>query len=197
MRTFSIRTCGFRVILALIVGFGFSSSAIAGEVYSWTTDSGTHSFTNDQKRIPSRYKSSVERKTVGSLKSYDRFTPGPEAGDGDYSKRLESRLSDLRDRADRQDERMGSRHHRRGHRGSGAMLDWRNGSGRGDSFGLALPISRFDDGYGVGEGGPMIVRNVRLPKQGGDQSTHHATIVTKNGRVVAVFEAERNNRPLP
>ena len=86
MRTFQIHKFGrntARAALALILGLGVASTATAGEVYSWTTDAGVRAFTNDQKRIPSRYKTAAKKQTVGSLKAYERYTPGPKSEDGE------------------------------------------------------------------------------------------------------------------
>ncbi len=192
MTTCELRNGGARLALVLILGLGLSANATAGDVYSWTTDEGVHSFTNDQKRIPARYATSAKRRTVESLSSYDRYTPGPKLGAGDYSARLEKRLSGLRERAGAVGPEM-ARSARSSRAGSGMLLDWRQNNRRGSSLGLALPISQFDGN----EDAPLITQSVRLPRQGTDMSTHHADVVRRGGKIVAVFEAERNDGPLP
>jgi hypothetical protein len=196
MTSLEIRKSGVRLTLALILGFGVTASASAGEVYSWTTDDGIQSFSNERKQIPTRYKDQAKRRTVGSLQSYDRFTPGPKVTGDDYAKRIQNRLVDLRERADRQEMRMARVSQPASSRAasSDVTVDWRQNNSRGSSLGFGVPLGRAASGDGEGI---LHVQDVRLPRSGSDMTTHHAQIVRRGGKVVAVFEAERNDSPLP
>ena len=58
-----------------IVLAGGESNDTSGVVaFVWTSDSGTVSFTDDEKRIPERYKKQARQLVLGDLKDYERFT---------------------------------------------------------------------------------------------------------------------------
>jgi hypothetical protein len=46
----------------------------SAEMYRYTADNGTVSYTDDLKSVPARYRASAQRIPGGSLESYSRFT---------------------------------------------------------------------------------------------------------------------------
>lgn len=71
------RSFGMRVVLTLVAGFvvGVSAEVLADTVYTWTTDDGTVSYTDDEKHVPARYRERVQVKVMQGLEGYYRFTP--------------------------------------------------------------------------------------------------------------------------
>jgi len=65
------------VALSLVAGFvmGVSAEVLADTVYTWQTDDGTVSFTDDQKHVPARYRDRVQAKSLQGLEGYYRYTP--------------------------------------------------------------------------------------------------------------------------
>ncbi len=62
-----------------IVGAGIVSLTVAlgagADVYRYETDEGTISYTDDEQRVPARYRESMERIPPKRLRDYSRFTP--------------------------------------------------------------------------------------------------------------------------
>ena len=60
---------------ALVAGVGFAApGAQAGEAYAWTTEDGVYAYTDDPKKVPSRYRDQAVRIHLRDLDQYDRFT---------------------------------------------------------------------------------------------------------------------------
>ena len=90
---------GHRILAFGVIGMvaaAVAGSAGASTVYSWTTEDGTESFTDDPARIPSRYKKTAEKRTVGTLKNYPRLSVSQMKTDLPYEERIQARLADLR-----------------------------------------------------------------------------------------------------
>jgi hypothetical protein len=75
MLMFSRQRRWLRFVLGALVVLGLSGPSFAGTVFTWETDDGTISFTDDAKRIPARYKLSATKKEMSPLKTYPRYTP--------------------------------------------------------------------------------------------------------------------------
>jgi hypothetical protein len=77
MAWWSKQTFGTHVFLSLVVGFviGISAEVLADTVYTWTTDDGTVAFTDEDKRIPARYRDSAQQRELQGLSGYERYTP--------------------------------------------------------------------------------------------------------------------------
>lgn len=63
--------------LAVVVGFviGMSAEVLADTVYTWTTEDGTVAYTDEDKRVPAKYRDQVQVKVMDGLDGYHRFTP--------------------------------------------------------------------------------------------------------------------------
>lgn len=85
-----------RAVLLGVLAASMALPAGAGTVYSWTTDDGVASFTEDARRIPERYRASAQRRQLNGLDRYDRFTPADGRASAAYQADLEQRLERLR-----------------------------------------------------------------------------------------------------
>ncbi len=83
------------VTVGLVIA-AIAAPALAGTVYSWTTDDGTSAFTDDPKRIPAKYKNKVERRQLGKLKNYKQYTESQVKHEASYEARVSDRLDALR-----------------------------------------------------------------------------------------------------
>lgn len=181
MLMFSRQVRWLRLVLGVLVVLGLSSSSFAGTVFTWETDDGTISFTDDAKRIPARYKASATKKDLSPLKTYPRYTPAGRrsAAEGTEQARVPS--------------------------GDGQTAGAQGGlvispgfDGRAISFGG----SRYGSGvrYQVPQGeaaateaGPTVIETMRVRPEN-SMATRTITVVRQDGRVVAVDKAQPNQR---
>jgi hypothetical protein len=84
------------VVVTSITLVAVAAPSIAGTVYSWTTEDGTVSFTDDPKRIPAKYKSAAKSRQLGKLAGYPRLTESDVKYTTPYEKRVADRLEMLR-----------------------------------------------------------------------------------------------------
>ena len=78
---------------------GLAGPALAGNVWSWVSEDGTYSFTDDPKRIPARHKADATKRSMGKLTRYERYTEISSPSDKPYAERIRERRSELRARA--------------------------------------------------------------------------------------------------
>ncbi len=82
-------------LLWLLTVAALVPTSAAAETYRYETTEGTVHFTDDLKRVPSRYRDAVEALPERSLWSYPRLTPMPRAATVESSpSRLESVSAD-------------------------------------------------------------------------------------------------------
>jgi hypothetical protein len=87
-------------LVLVTVGLAVAAVAaptLAGTVYSWTTEDGTSAYTDDPKRIPAKYKKQVDKRQLGKLKNYPRFTESQVKHEKEYEDRVDERLGALRE----------------------------------------------------------------------------------------------------
>ena len=94
MPLLSIRS--LRAVALATLSVLVSVPAGAATVYHWETEDGTFAYTDDPKRIPARYEKAAERRTLGRLTNYKRYTPSGKLVSDSYAKRLGERLTYLR-----------------------------------------------------------------------------------------------------
>ena len=172
---------GVRTGLAVLtVGFclALAGPAASESVYAWETEDGVSSFTDDEKRIPKRYKQVAKRQTLRSLKSYQRFTPSDPKASSDYAERLRSRLSEARATNRELAPTVVAGRRSGGIRG-GVQVSGRDRGAVGVSLG------------GGSGGGPVEVDNYRV-RVGSEIATRHATVVSRDGKVLTVIRSEPN-----
>jgi hypothetical protein len=186
----SSRSSMARVAVAAFVCLAMAGTASAGTVYSWQTDDGTYAYTDDRKRIPSRYRATAKSRSMGQLSSYKRFTESTLPSSDDYGKRLYARLGHLRDGG-----AIAMRAPGRGGASTGATFLVRTSGNRdGTTTQVGVPI----DGPGSG---PIFVDNMRVRADSvlgphGSIATRHITVTRQGGRVISVSRPERNQRGL-
>jgi hypothetical protein len=84
------------VAAAAWIAVGAAGGATAKTLYQWKTADGTIAYADDLRRVPERYRSQVQRKTVGSLHSYKRYTPTDSKATAKRSAALAERVEHLR-----------------------------------------------------------------------------------------------------
>ena len=84
-----------RVAIVAAICLGLATPVVAGTVYSWRSDDGILSFTDEAKRIPARYRKAAKKRSLKKLGSYDRYTPAGQTAEGSYAERLERRQAQL------------------------------------------------------------------------------------------------------
>ena len=172
-------------VLGASLCVGLSGPAFAGgTVYSWETDDGTISFTDEQKRIPSRYKLSATTRELGSLESYERFTPTG----GETVSREELRKERLQDLNGEVRPPVG------GVAVSGANPGFDGnaisiGGGRyGGGVRLQVPLNGVEAG-----GGPTVIEKVRVRPEN-SMATRTVTVVRQNGKIISVAKGQPTQR---
>ncbi len=65
-----------KILVVLVVVFAASVALAGGPtvVFKYVDSFGTVSFTDDEGRVPAKYKAVAEKLTLGALADYDRFT---------------------------------------------------------------------------------------------------------------------------
>jgi len=158
------------------VGLGFllgcvvalSAPATADVVYSWTTEGGTTSFTDDAEKIPARYASAVKEQSLESLRSYPRLTiqtfthpPAVSAPPPEPSKTGAAAVPSAE-----------------------AGLSVLVGGTRFGANATVVPVGRDIEGDA-----PMVIENYRV-KPADSMATRHETVITQNGRVISIRQDE-------
>ena len=167
-------------VLGVLLCFGLSSSSFAGTVFTWETDDGTISFTDERKRIPAKYRLSAKTREMGSLESYPRYTPTgatnisqPERNDS-----LQGSLAGQPADAQRTRET--------GFDGRAISF----GGGRyGGGMRLQLPLNAASEA----EGGPIVTETIRVRPEN-SLATRTIRVVKQDGKIIAVTKGQPNQR---
>ncbi len=86
-----------RVAIVAAICLGLAAPALAGTFYSWQTEDGVYSYTDDAKRIPAKYKKEAERRPMGELTRYKRYTEVSSEKAKPYVERIHERQSAYRE----------------------------------------------------------------------------------------------------
>ena len=84
-------------LLGTILVVALAGPAFAGDVWSWRTEDGAYAFTDDSKRIPAKHRAEAQRRSLGKLTRYQRFTEVSSELDKPYADRIRERRSALRE----------------------------------------------------------------------------------------------------
>lgn len=180
MLMISRQSRGLSFVLGALVVLGLSGPSFAGTVFTWETEDGTISFTDEEKRIPAKYKLSAKRKELRSLASYPRYTPT-----GAENVELGKELAQVVD-------------------GEGQPVLVQRGQATAPGFdgrAISLGGSRYGSGVRyqipesgpVAEAGPTVIETMRVQPEN-SMATRTITVVRQDGRIIAVNKSQLNQR---
>jgi hypothetical protein len=165
-------------VVVAIAGLAVAAPALAGTVYSWTTEDGTKAFTDQAKRIPAKYKPQAKQSVLGTLTGYPRFTESQVQYESNYRKRLNARLQALRPTTPAVSAAPPC--------AGGAPTVLGVGIQRSDINQLNFPVGRLGEE-------PIVTSNHRI--QARDTIATQDVTVTKQGdRILSVTIAPKNQR---
>jgi hypothetical protein len=158
--------------MVAVLGFGLAvtTSAVAGEIYSWDTGDGNVAFTDNPKNIPARYRDQVKVRKSQGIGDYARFTSQDSAETARYADQLAKRIEYLR---------------------------WSN-SGRdvapaaGENVGVAaITVSGIDMRFPAADtSAPIIIEKLRV-QSSGQIATRHDTLVSQGGTPLAIVRGNQ------
>ena len=155
-------------LVGLVCSIGLAAPVAADVVYSWTTESGTTSFTDDADKIPAKYASSAQEKSLESLRSYPRLT-------------IQTYLPPVA-AAPVRTGREASRHAEGQEEGLSVLV----GGTRFGNNAAVVPI-----GGDLDDEAPTIIDNYRVkPKD--SMATRHVTVIKKDGRIISIQRNQLN-----
>lgn len=161
------------------LAFVLGASASAGTLYSWKTEDGTFAYTNDKKRIPTRYKAEAKTSNLKSMESYARFTPGPKTDGKAYTDRIVERLEVLRMHGGDTPAAADA-----GTSGAESFVKVNVDTGRrGNGAEVEIPV-----GAGMDGAEPVVIEHVRMKPSAGHSTTRHFRVVKQGDRVLAVIK---------
>jgi hypothetical protein len=184
MLLFGKRSRKVRIAICAALCLGLSSPSLAGTVYSWQTEDGTTSFTDDKKHIPAKYRDAAKTRKVGSLKGYPRYTPAGRASNTSHEERLSKRLQDLNQV--QQPVRPAVQGASPGWSGQAISL---GGSRYGSGVRYQIPLN----GASQQGSGPVVTETMRA-KPSNSLATRTITVVKQDGRIIAVTKSQLNQR---
>ncbi|MEE3329184.1 MAG: DUF4124 domain-containing protein [Myxococcota bacterium] len=159
---------GFGLVFLLGCVVALSAPATADVVYSWTTEGGTTSFTDDAEKIPARYASAVKEESLESLRSYPRLT-------------IQTYVPSST-RAPAQSDHETHAHSEGGQEGLSVLV----GGTRFGNNAAVVPVGGDLDGDG-----PTVIENYRVkPKD--SMATRHVTVIKKDGRIISIQRNQLN-----
>ena len=86
-----------KVVLASTLALTFATTALAADVYRWRQANGNLAFTDDEKRVPERYRAAAEKVSTGALAEYGRYSPVDGQAAAAHGERLAAHIERLRD----------------------------------------------------------------------------------------------------
>ena len=162
--------------LLAVLTLVLSAPVAADTFFSWETEEGTPSFTDDAKRIPAQYRAVAKERPRSDLHRYSRTSVV--APDADRDRGL-ARAGDLRGAI-----AVASP----GLPGTGsdeaAFMIRTSGSSQGVATQVGFPVSS-------GPMEPIVTDNVRV-MPADSEATRHITIVRQGGRVLSVVRPQLN-----
>jgi len=182
MQWLKCQSFGTHVMLSVVAGFviGVSAEVFAGTVYTWTTDDGTVSYTDDEKRVPARYKDRAEVQVMEGLDRYHRFTP-VEAGATSVA---EARGAGATPSVSAGPPGLEADAGTASQRGGISVITGGTRYGRG---GVILPVD-------AAPGDEPVVIESRRVKRDDSMATSHETVVRQGDRVISVRRNEPSHR---
>ena len=181
---------GLRVgkfLLGAILVVGLAGPALAGNVYSWVTEDGTHAFTDDSKRIPAKHRAEAKKRSMGKLTRYERFTEVSSESTKSHAEQIRERQMELRTMA--ANAPLGAVAGAVGSRVAGSH-PMTVGSGRRGTL-ITVPLKDTASA----NPGVTSIQSIRV-KPVDSLASRHWTVVKEDGRIVTVIKGELRQRPL-
>jgi hypothetical protein len=153
------------VTVAAALAAAMACPAMAGSVYTWTTEGGTTAYTNDSERVPAKYKNSTKRRTLGALEDYPRLSKSRVKVVGDYSQRVHARLQHLRAGSQADSAASAPAEHP-------MTMNLEQGAGPGGGDRIAIPIGALgqepviSEEFSLRTRDSIATRNVQVSQQG-------------------------------
>ena len=166
-------------VLGTLLCLGLSSPSFAGTVFTWETDEGTISFTDERKRIPAKYRLSASKRELGKLKNYPRYTPT-----GATNSHAGRNVS-------LQDPSAGHSADVQGARGTG--FDGRAISLGGGRYGGGMRYQLPVGGAAGADGEPIVTETIRVRPEN-SLATRTIRVVKQGDRIIAVDKGQLNQR---
>jgi hypothetical protein len=169
-----VGSTGAPFLIAAVVGlaFLFAGPAGAGTLYSWQTEDGNVSFTDNPKNIPDRYRDQTRTRSAKRLGDYERFTSQDAEGTRRYADQLAQRVDHLR--------RLNAERY-------SAPIDVAAADNapsiRVNGMDLRLPATTDE--------APVIVESVRV-RSYGQIASRHDTVVRQGGRTLAILRGHQS-----
>ena len=180
-----------RLLLGTILVAGLAGPALAGNVYSWVTEDGTYAFTDDAKRIPAKHQAEAQKRTMGKLTRYERYTEVSSEVEKPYADRIRDRRSALRQMSATAP--MGAVAEAMQSQETGVVYSIPANGGNGTTSGPMFDVPA--GGAGSPDTGQTTISNIRV-QPANSMATRHLTVVERDGRPVTVIKAELNQQPL-
>ena len=178
-QVFGMQGCWPRFVLGALLCFGLSSPSFAGTVFTWETDEGTISFTDEQKRIPAKYRLSASTRDLGKLKDYPRYTPTG-------AKNSRSERSDSLNDPNQGRSADGQTTRATGFDGRSISI----GGGRyGGGVRYQIPVG----GAANADGGPIVTETKRVRPEG-SLATRTIRVVKQGDRIISVEKGQLKQR---
>lgn len=180
-----------RILLGTILVAGLAGPALAGNVYSWVTEDGTHAFTDDAKRIPAKHRAEAQKRTLEKLTRYERYTEVASETRKPYAERIRDRQTELRTKSATAP--MGAV--------AGAVQSQETGlvysipANGGNGTGMGAQIDVPIGGSGSPDAGRTTISDIRVQPEH-SMASRHWTVVERDGRPVTIIKAELNQQPL-
>ena len=172
---------------------GLAGPAFAGNVYYWVSDDGTHSYTDDPKRIPAKHRDEAQKRSMGKLTRYERYTEVSSPRTKPYAERVRERQAELREMtaAAPQGAVVGGAASQGA--GIGYTIPVTGGGNRGgrSASSLWVPVDRS----AAADSEPTTIESRRMDPSD-SLATRHWTFVKKGDEIVTVIKGERRQRPL-
>ena len=173
-RVHSILSSISTVLTAFAIGLAMVAAPAAAEnVYRWTTEDGTVAFTDDENRVPARYRETAVIQSLESLSGYGRLTqiqaadlqtPTPPA----IAKTASASKPILV---------------------SGLPMSVMTGSTRYGSGGISLPVG----GPLSDDSEPVLIEQRRV-KLDSSMATAHETVIRQGDRILSIQRNESSQR---
>jgi hypothetical protein len=183
-----------RLLAGALLLTGFAGSAAAGNVYSWVTEDGTYSFTDDSKRIPAKHRDEAERRPMGKLSRYERYTEVSTDQDKTYAERIVERRDQLRDRIEAPAVGLVA-NAAAPSQDLGYALSAGGGGSRGARSTASVWLPLGASAASANDDAPTVIESKRM-RSPGRSATRHWTFITKGDEIVTVIKGEHRDRNL-